>query len=323
MTVDRRLLYVGVFFIATGAILLVAQSGLVDGEDIAAALQYWPFLVIALGVGLLMRLTRFAVLGGVLAAAVAGLFLGGTIASAPNVVAYTGNACNNVRPASLASQQGTFGGSASVDLRLACGEVTVTTATGDGWRLEAGNGTGNEAAVEASADRLSIASDVAERPHGFVRGSDVWRLTIPDATTIDLRAGIDAGRGRFDLAGARLGDVRLEVNAGEARIDLTGATLDDLSMEVNGGAAAVTLPATQDLEAELAVNAGALQICAPSDLGLRISHEGVLNATTYAGLVHSGSTWQSPGYAAATHHADVTVTANVGSVDVNPEGGCK
>jgi hypothetical protein len=323
MTVDRRLLYVGVFFIATGAILLVAQSGVVDGEDIAAALRYWPFLVIALGIGLLMRLTRFAVAGGVLAAAVAGLFLGGMIASAPDAVAHTGLECNDVRPASLASQQGTFAGSASVDLRLACGEVTVTTGTGDDWRLEAGNGTGNEAAVEASADRLSIASDVAERPRGFVRGSDVWRLTIPDASTIDLQASIDAGRGRFDLVRARLGDVRLDVNAGEARIDLTGATLNGLSVQVNGGAAWVTLPATQDLEAELVVNAGALQICTPSDLGLRISHEGMLTVTTYAGLVRSGGTWQSPGYAAATHHADVTVTANVGSVDVNPEGGCK
>jgi hypothetical protein len=155
-----------------------------------------------------------------------------------------------------------------------------------------------------------------------MRGSDTWRLTLPVASPLDLAAEINAGRGRLDLAGARLGDVRLVVNAGEANLDLEGATLGHLVARVNGGSAAVRLPA-QDFDADLVVNAGALEICAPQDLGLQIRHEGVLTATTYAGLVRSGDTWQSPDYATAIHHADVTISANVASVDVNPMGGCK
>jgi hypothetical protein len=49
----------------------------------------------------------------------------------------------------------------------------------------------------------------------------------------------------------------------------------------------------------------------------------VLSGTTYAGIAHTGGTWQSPDYATAIHHADVTISANVASVDVNPIGGCK
>lgn len=323
MVVNRRLLYWGVFFIALGAVLLVAQNAAVGGEDVAAALRLWPVLVIALGVGLLLRRTRFDVAGGMLAAAVPGLLLGGMLVAAPVAVAQVGPACNGDRPASLTSQQGAFDGATSVNLRLACGELSVTTAPGTGWQLQAGNGTGTAAVVDASADRLSIVSASLGHPNGFPRGADVWQLSLPTGTAIDLDAEVSAGRGAFDLAGARLGNVRLVVNAGEARVDLAQATLANLSMSVNGGSASLRLPATQDLGADISVNAGALEICAPSDLGLRIRQDGVMTATIYAGLMRGGDTWESPGYSMANHHADVTISANVASVDVNPMGGCK
>ena len=322
MKVNRRLLNWGVFFIAAGGVLLAAQGGALGDDAIAQALRLWPVLVIALGVALLLRRTRFSLAGGMLAAAVPGLLIGGMLVAAPAAVAQVGPACNGVRPASLASQQGAFGGAASVDLRLTCGELTVTTGPGSGWTLETGNGTGTAAVVDASADRLAVASSTREHALGFVRGADAWNLTLPIANSLDLAADVSAGNGRLDLAGASLGDVRLVVNAGELSVDLAQATLQRLSVTVNAGSASLRLPA-QDFGADLVVNAGALQICAPSDLGLRIQQQGVMTATTYTGLVRLGDTWESPGYATAIHHADVTISANVASVDVNPMGGCK
>ena len=216
MNVNRRWLYGGVFFIALGAVLLAGQGDAVDGDVIAQAARLWPVLVIALGVGLLLRRTRFSVAGGVIAAAVPGLVLGGMLVAAPVAVAEVGPACNDVQPTSLASREGSFDGAASVDLRLRCGDVTVTTGSGSTWSLDAGNGSGTAAVVDATADRLSVASSFAGRPFGFVRGSDVWRLTLPVANRLDLAATVEAGRGRFDLAGAELGTVELVVNAGEA-----------------------------------------------------------------------------------------------------------
>jgi hypothetical protein len=49
----------------------------------------------------------------------------------------------------------------------------------------------------------------------------------------------------------------------------------------------------------------------------------MLGSANYAGLVRNGDVWESPGYSMANHHADVTITANVGSVDINPAGGCQ
>jgi hypothetical protein len=322
MNVNRRWLYGGVFLIALGAVLLAGQGDAVDGDAIAQAARLWPVLVIALGIGLLLRRTRFGLAGGMIAAAVPGLVLGGMLVAAPVAVAEVGPACSDVQPTSLASREGSFDGAASVDLRLRCGDVTVTTGSGSTWSLEAGNGSGTAAVVEAAADRLSVASAFTGRPLGFVRGSDVWRLTLPVASRMDLAAAVEAGRGRFDLAGAELGTVELVVNAGEANADLAAATLERLTAHVNGGAAWLRLPA-DDFTADLTVNAGALRICAPSELGLRIRNEGTLTATTYGGLERGDSTWESPGYATAIHHADVTISANVASVDVNPMGGCK
>jgi len=322
MNVNRRWLYGGVFLIALGAVLLAAQGDAVDGDTIAQALRYWPVLVIALGVGLLLRLTRFDVAGGMLAAAVPGLLLGGLIAAGPVVAHESGLECSNARAATLTPHQGSFAGTADVDLELSCGEVTVTTGAGSDWRLEAGNGTGTGPTVVASAGRLSVASSVTGHPWGFVRGADAWQLTLPSTPSIDLAAEVNAGRGRFDLAGARLGEVELIVNAGEITADLEGATLGHLGVRVSGGSAAVGLP-SQDLDADLEVTAGALRICVPDDLGVRITHQGALTSTTYAGLVRNGASWESPGYATAGNHADVTVTATVASVDVNPIGGCK
>jgi hypothetical protein len=117
--------------------------------------------------------------------------------------------------------------------------------------------------------------------------------------------------------------VELVVNAGQARVDLTEATLTRLSTHINAAKVSLLLPAAQDLSADLSVNAGALSICVPSDLGLRIRSDGVLGGTDFAGLVLDGNVWESPGYSMANHHADVSVTVNVGSVDINPLGGCK
>ncbi len=317
--VNRRFLYGGVFLVAAGAVMLVAEGGAVDGDVVAQVLRFWPVVLIALGIGLLLRRTRFEVAGGMLAAAMPGLLLGGLVVAAPRMAPE----CGDIRPASFATRQGTFDGAASVDLTLACGELSVTTAPGNGWQLQTGNTPGAAPMVGVSADRLSVVSSSREHAFDFIRGGDEWQLSLPVASTLDLAAEVNAGRGRFSLAGARLGNVRLAVNAGDARVDLAGATVAHLSMSVNAASAWVRLPTAQDLGADFSVNAGSLAICTASDVGLRIHHVGVLATTNYTGLVRSGDSWESPGYAMANHHADVTISANVGSVDVNPVGGCQ
>ena len=318
MNVNRRFLYWGVFLVSAGAVMLVAQGDAVDSELVTQALRLWPVAVIALGVGLLLRRTRFGLAGGLIAAAMPGLLLGGLVVVAPRLPM----GCGHVRPAPFDTRQGSFGDTGSVELILTCGDLTITTAPGNGWQLETGNTRGADATVEASADRLSVVSSDHGRSFDFFRGGNDWRVALPIASRLDLTAEVNAGRGTFDLAGAQLGDVQLAVNAGDARVDLSGATVTHLSMSVNAAAASLRLPATQDLTADFSVNAASLKVCAPSEVGLRIRQSSVLGSTTVTGLVRDGDRWESPGYSMANHHADVTISVNVGSVDVNPVGGC-
>jgi hypothetical protein len=41
------------------------------------------------------------------------------------------------------------------------------------------------------------------------------------------------------------------------------------------------------------------------------------------GVEQDAGDWQSPGYASATHRADLRLTTNLGAVEINPIGGCK
>jgi hypothetical protein len=336
MTVRRGFLYTGVFFIATGGVVLLAQAGAIDTEAVIRALSLWPLAVIAIGVGLILRRTRARVAGGVVAAATPGLMLGLMIVAVPDVPdfeAWSGWSgwsapCGDAsREATVKEHQGTFGAAASVDLSLACGELVVTTGPGNTWQFDASNGRGDGAIVSDAADRLSLRS--ADR-HGSFKtfGSfnsldrgDHWQLRLPTDTNLDIDTEVSAGEARLELAGARIGSLGLVLNAGKARLDAAGASLERLHVEVNAGAATVLLPA-RDFGGDLTVNAGSLEVCTPAGLGLRVRGGSSLGAVTYNGLVRVGDAWESPDFNTEDFHADVTVSANVGSVVINPEGGC-
>ena len=38
---------------------------------------------------------------------------------------------------------------------------------------------------------------------------------------------------------------------------------------------------------------------------------------------HDGDAWQSPGYTTAMNHADLAISTTLGSVELNPAGGCE
>ncbi len=190
------------------------------------------------------------------------------------------------------------------------------------WHLETSDGTAAPT-VNATGDRLSVVSANQRDSFDLARGGDTWLVSLPTAHSLDLDAEVSAGKGRFDLSGAQLGRLDLAVNAGEAHVDLTGATVGRVSLDVNAGAGWLQLPATGDLRGDLSVNAGKLSVCAPDGVGLRVRGDASLGSIDHGGLIRNGGGWESPGYAFAPYHADLAVSANLGTIDINPEGGCK
>jgi hypothetical protein len=329
MTLNRRLLNWGAFFVTTGALALAITAGLITADGLATLFGLWPVLVIALGVGVLLRATRLRTTGGLVLAIVPGLVLGGLLGGAATADLPDWRevraACIDTRQP-LGTREGTFAGGAAVDLDLAWGELDVRTAPGAGWTATMAGAADRAPDVEASATNLRIAS--AERT-GWAGwrlddcAADDWRVTLPMGTRLDLATEIAAGEGTIDLAGAQLGDVDLVVQAADLDADLSAATAEDISLRVEAGAADLVLPATGSPAVDIDVDAGAARICAPAGMALRVRASSSLASITTPGLVRVGDAWESPDYATATHRADVTVSVNVGSVDINPEGGCK
>lgn len=320
MRVNRGFLNWGIFLVAIGGVLVVADLAAVDSATIADALRLWPLAIVAIGIGLILRRTRFSLAGGMLAAAVPGLLLGGAFAAAPHFSVECGGTGEAV---TTATNQGSFDGPATVSVSSGCGTLVVDTATGTGWAFNAGNGANRTPVVNATARTLSIDSDANGNWDFFDGGRDSWNLTLPTSRIDQLAVVVNAGKGQIDLAGADLGRLDLTTNAGETIVDISGGSLTDVSGAVNAGLLSLHLPSGSDVTGSLTVNAGALQVCTASGLGLRVTHGGVLNGIKVNGLEAAGSDWQSPDYGSAAHHADLNVTVNVGAVEINPIGGCK
>ena len=153
MLINRKFLYVGVFLIAIGGVLVVADVAVAEVAPIRDALQLWPLAIVAIGVGLALRRTPFSLPAGLLAAAIPGLVLGGGFALAPRIAADCGA---SGAPSSVTTEQGVFDGQAR-DLRgrrvrVARGEHR----SGDAWRFEADNTTSRAPIVDASSRSLTI-----------------------------------------------------------------------------------------------------------------------------------------------------------------------
>lgn len=322
MTVRRGPLYIGVFLLAAGAVTLLVATGTIDPAAVAGAMiVLWPLAIIAIGVGLVLRRSPAALPAGLIAAMLPGLALGGSFAAIPATMPVP---CTDGSAPARQEQprSGSFGPAAYVDLTLSCGEIRVTTQPGTGWSFDAREGASRTSNLSSFADRLVATSDDRLRAWQPNTGRVDWDVVLPTDTTIDLATTVNAGRARLDLAGARLGDASLDVNAGALEVDLAGATVDRLRVEVNAGSASVTLPA-DSLDGDFLVNAGSIEVCAPAGLGLHVHATAELGSTTLNGLVRRGDTWQTPDYATAPFKADLALDANVGSITVNPVGGCK
>lgn len=319
MRVNRRFLYWGILLVAVGGVLVAADLGAVDTPTLTDTLRLWPLAIVAIGLSVVLRKTRFSLPGLMLAAAVPGLVVGGALAVAPR---FAGACGTRGEPASVATTQGVFDGPATVSVRTGCGSLNVTTASGNGWQLGAGNTAARTPNVESSSRSLAI--DGTSHVGDFLdAGRDAWDLTLPTSEIDALSLVVFAGRAQVDLPDARINDLALTVNAAEIVVDASTASVADMSAVVNAGSLSIRLPANSNLVGSLRVGAGELQVCTPPGVGLRVTTRGTAKQVTVDGLHQTESEWQSPDYASAAHRADLSVSVNFGNVQINPIGGCK
>jgi hypothetical protein len=318
MTLNQSRLNWGVFLIVLGVVPLAYRQGVVSMDTVQQLWRFWPLILIGIGLGFLLSKTPAAFIGGLTVAACLGLVFGGLLTVGPEVGCGPSNG-----PAHLFSRSGTLDGAGSnVHLELRCGDARVTSSTDESWRLDA-SVRGEDPTVASTSNSLTIRQG-DRNGWSFTRPEDEWDVALPSGMG-SLSASVDAGRASFSLAGATISSATFSLSAGDMHVDLTAAQVANLKMDTSVGSASLILDGASDTTGRISNSVGSTEICAPAGLGLRIRYTGSLASDNFAaaGLALVAGAWQNAGYDTAAHRADLTLDNSVGSVTLNPAGGCK
>ncbi|HEV8402375.1 MAG TPA: DUF5668 domain-containing protein [Candidatus Limnocylindrales bacterium] len=325
MRIRRGFLGWGVFLILVGAIPLLVRSGYLDADQVDRLWTLWPLILVGIGVGLILRHSRFDFVGGLIVAATVGLMVGGLLSAGFGQIS-NGVCGSQTGSAAFPARDGTFAGPGSVELQLDCGQLTVGVASGTGWHVAGSDDDGNGPAIDSTDTSLTVRSRSGNGAPFFGFGArDSWQVTVPDASRLDVDLEVNAGGATVDLGGASLGTLDLRQNAGSATVDLgTVTVIDGLDARLNAGSLGVTLP-NVSLTGTIVANAGSVRLCAPPGAGLKLqTGEDIVGSYDYHGhgLVKDGSTWTTPGFDTAAVKIELQTSANAGSFTLDPEDGC-
>lgn len=326
MHIRRGFLGWGVFLILAGAVPLAVRAGYLTNEQIGRAWNLWPLILVGVGIGLILRHTPLHFVGGLIVAATVGLMAGALLSG--GVAGFSTGACGEGSGTlAFPTRDGTFSTSgANVDVELDCGSLALGVGAGNAWRVEGQDRDGVGPDIRAEQGSLSLRSRNDNRGFfGALGDRQSWRVTVPSTPRLDLDLQVNAGSSTIALEGATLGTVKLQLNAGSTTVDLRSVReIEDVDFELNAGSLGVTLPDVS-MTGSIQVNAGSVNLCAPTGAGLRLhTGENIISSYNYGGhgLVQSGSTWTTPGFATAAIKIELQTEANAGSITLDPGDGC-
>lgn len=331
MAVDRRLLNWGVFLVLLGAVPLAVAQGWVPRDLVARAWELWPFILVGAGVGLILGATPLRALGGIVVSATFGVMLGALIAVGFGGFNLGGFGCGGATAGApqVLQESGSFDdGSGSVVLSANCTSLEIATAAGSAWSIDV-HGTANaRPTVDRAGGQLEVRSPNSNIVFPFGNQRARWRADLGTDTRFEtLMIRLNAGDASVNLAGATVSDLSFDGNAvGDTRLDLSSATVARLDVRVNAGDVAIVLPAAASLQGTIEGNAASVDLCAPAGVGLRLLVDDNITASDNyddAGLVRSGSAWETPGYASAATRIELHTIGSAVSYTLNPEDGCR
>jgi len=318
MAINRRFLYIGLFLVALGGVLVAVDLSTVDTSALAGALRLWPVALIAIGAGIVLRRSRYALVAGILASLIPGLVLGGGLAIAPQYASDCGTRGDVV---SNVTDQGTLADGADVDVNVDCGSLVLDARTGTAWSLTSRTTGDRPPSVEATAEHLAVSSSGGD--NWLDAGREQLGLTLPTSRIANLNVQLAAGQSSLVLDGATIGHLDIVGNAADISVAANGAAVDAIDGKLEFGRLSVQLPQQGRYTGSFRVGAGELRICIPFFLGVHVDFSGSPRGVRINGLEADGSVWENEGYATATNRADLNVRVNFGSVVINPIGGCK
>jgi hypothetical protein len=308
MRIDRGYLFWGIFFVLLGLIPLADREGWIDVGGLGDIGRLWPLIIIGIGIAILVSRTRLALVTTTVAAIVLGTIAGTALASVGGASVF---ACisTDERALDRTTTNGTLASSPLVRVRMDCGDLAVSTATGDAWTLDAGSA-GDPPRVDATTRDLEI------RPADGVPQRQDWRLVVP-AVLDTLDVDTNASSTTLQLGAATVTHLIGSVNAGDVHVVAPTGSMTSLEFQLNAGDVHVQAPSLDIADLEIQANAASIElalggsvsgsirgtamsakVCVPSDASLEIvttNDVGFSQNLRSAGLTQNGDTWTRTG----------------------------
>jgi hypothetical protein len=321
MRIDRSLLNWGVFLIALGGVPLAVQRGWADAGIAGDLWRLWPLILVGIGLGLILRWTPVAWLGGAIVAATFGLIFGALIAGGVQGVS---SACVGLGGGEVVTTQKSgpaSGGSFDLQLEISCGDLGVARAATPEWTVVAEHGPGDAPTIEGTESGLRIEQGGGDALFALSQQTrSDWQVALPADAALSMGMTLNAANGSTDLGEGPIARVDGTLNASDMDLDLSSATTPQpasLSMTFNASSGRLSLPAGS-ITGRLTLNASALEVCLPTAAEARFELESTLSSDDLAssGLTQVDDGWQTAGFDTAASRVDLSITSTVSSVSI-------
>ena len=321
MRINRSLLNWGVFLIALGGVPLAVQQGWADSSIAGDLWRLWPLILVGIGLGLILRWTPFAWLGGAIVAGTFGVIFGALIAGGFSGISSACVGIGNGDSATTRDGDLASGSAFSVDMELSCGEVTVTRGSASTWDVEAVHDPDEPPLIEGSPTALRLRQPGTS--DFFVldqQSRNEWTVELPSTAAISMDATLNAAEGSIDLGTGPLAALNATLNASDATFDLGDATTPQpaaLNITLNASSSELALP-VGSVAGDLTLNASSLTLCIPESAEVRLELDATLAGDNLgdSGLDKRGDGWQSAGFDTAATRVDLSITSTVSSIEV-------
>lgn len=138
--------------------------------------------------------------------------------------------------------------------------------------------------------------------HGSTSGDyeNSWRLTLNDATPLDLHIALGAGDARLELGRLALESLVVRLGAGDVEVDLRGTPKQSYSAKVQAGAGDTT-------------------IRLPAGAGISARTVGLIGDVSVTGLEERDGRWVNPQATTSSITVDLEVQRAIGDLKIIAE----
>ena len=287
---NNRLTSFAYTLILVGALLLVARLGWFDLTRLLGVLRYWPVLVIAVGVDMLMGgKRRLLVYGAGVAAVVILSLAGGGVVSTP---------------ASTVQVAQELQGARSADVRVVASLAELELTGSSQAQLLASGTLGQHSGEQVAVDYVlrgdhgqfsAVSRGFRATVMGFRRAVP-WDLTLTGSVPIALS---------------------VETGVGDSNLDLRQLRLESLVVNAGVGSTALQLPQGGGYAGSIDGGVGDIVVRIPRSLGVRIEIDtGLGNVNVADHFARNGDVYTSPGYATSTQRVDLSIDAGIGTIRI-------